>query len=129
MMEKISSTAELKNAIEVLEVEQAVKLQQLKEQLNLTLDSLNPKNLVANSITDFSASPTIFDKVISAITGALTGYISKRLIIAGSGNRLRKIAGTLIHLLIIKFLASHPEKVTSFRQFLLHKIFKIPVTA
>jgi hypothetical protein len=128
-MEMLTSAEDLKNAIQILEVEKEVKLQKLKEQVQITMEELNPKNLLINSITDFTASPTVFDKITGVLIGLLSGYISKRLLIAGSGNKFRKIAGTVLHLLIIKILASHPEKVTSLRHLLLQKLFKNPVAA
>ena len=45
-MQNITSTAGLKNAIQLLEAEQAVKGQLLKEQFYITYESLKPVNLL-----------------------------------------------------------------------------------
>jgi hypothetical protein len=54
-MEKISSIAGLKNAIQVLEVQQRIKGHELKEQISLTYESLKPVNLIRNTLKDFKA--------------------------------------------------------------------------
>jgi hypothetical protein len=60
-MQNITSIAELKNAIQLLEVKQADKGQLLKEQFFLTFESLKPANLLRSTVNDI-ASLTISDQ-------------------------------------------------------------------
>ncbi len=46
-MQNITSTAELKNAIQILEAEQAEKGMLLKEQLSNAVESFKPFNLIS----------------------------------------------------------------------------------
>ncbi|MFZ0282609.1 MAG: hypothetical protein WAL29_13245, partial [Bacteroidales bacterium] len=60
-MQKITSTAELKNAIQLLEAEQAEKEMLLKEQFSIAVDSFKPSNLIASSLNDITKSPYLID--------------------------------------------------------------------
>jgi hypothetical protein len=49
-MQNITSVNGLKNAIQLLEVEQDLQGQQLKEQFYITYESLRPVNLLRNTL-------------------------------------------------------------------------------
>ncbi len=79
-MENISSNAELQNAIQFLEAEQAVKLKLMREQFHLAYESLKPVNLIENAFKEISASPYLVNNLLSTAVGLLTGYLSKKAI-------------------------------------------------
>jgi hypothetical protein len=56
-MQNITSSADLKDAIKLLEVEQEMKEQLLRDQLYLTYESLKPLNLLKNTLKEISSSP------------------------------------------------------------------------
>ena len=62
-MQNITSTAGLKDAIQLLEVEQGIKEQLLKDQLYLTYESLKPVNLIRNTLKEISSSPYMIDNI------------------------------------------------------------------
>ena len=68
-MQNISSVAGLKNAIQLLEVEQAIKWQILKEQFYNTRESLKPINLIKSSLKEITSSPNLIDNILGAALG------------------------------------------------------------
>jgi hypothetical protein len=110
-MQKIASVAELKNAIQVLEVEQFDKGQLLKEQLFITYKSLRPGNLLRSTMKDIASSPYLFDNILGAAMGLVSGFISRKLFIGASGNKLKKLIGHVLQFGVINFVAMHPGAI------------------
>jgi hypothetical protein len=112
-MQKIASVAGLKNAIELLEVEQADKGQLLKEQFFLTLESLKPANLLRSTVNDIASSPYLIDNILSTAMGLVSGFLSKKIFIGASGNKLRKLIGYVLQFGVTNFVALHPGAIKS----------------
>ncbi len=122
-MQNITSAIGLKNAIQLLEVEQAVNRQLLKEQFHYTYESLKPVNLIKSALNDISASPCLFDNILGAATGLATGYITKKITVGTSGNMFIKLIGSVLQLGVTNIVAQHPEAIKSFGWFLFQHIF------
>jgi len=95
-MEKISSVAGLKNAIQVLEVQQRIKGHELKEQISLTYESLKPVNLIRNTLKDLFSSQYTTENISGAAMGAVSGFLFKKLFIGASANKFRKLVGNVL---------------------------------
>jgi hypothetical protein len=115
-MEPITSLAELKNAIQILEFEQTVKEQLLKEQLNITYESLKPVNLIKSALNEVVSSPYIIDNIIGVAMGLTSGYITKKIALSKSGSIIRKILGTLLEFGITNIVAQNTDSIKSFGQ-------------
>ena len=124
-MQNRSSTAVLKDTIQLLETEQKIEGRLLKEQFYLTYESLKPVNLLRSSIRDVASSPYLIDNIIGTAVGLATGYLSKKIVIGTSGNIIRKFFGLLMQLGVTNTIAQHPESIKSIGQFIyqhfLHK--------
>lgn len=124
-MENITSISELKNAIQLLEIEQAMNGRLLKEEISITLTSLKPVNLFKRAVTDAVSSPFLIDNILNAAIGLTTGYLSKKIFIGTSGNILRKLFGSIVQLGVTTAVADHPGGIKSFGKYvvqhLLHK--------
>jgi hypothetical protein len=124
-MENITSTAGLKNAIQLLEVEQAVKGQLLKEQFyHITYESLKPVNLLKSSLNDIVSSPYLIDNILSAVLSLATGFLTKKIIVSASGSVFRKLIGSLLQVGVTNAVAQHPDAIKSFGQFIVQHIFR-----
>jgi len=110
-MQNITSIAELKNAIQLLEVEQADKGQLLKEQFFLTFESLKPANLLRSTVNDIASSPYLIDNILGAAMGLVSGFLSKKIFIGASGNKLRKLIGHVLQFGVTNFVALHPGAI------------------
>jgi hypothetical protein len=95
-MEKITTSAELKNAIQLLEVEQYVSGQELKEQLLTTYENFKTANLFKNTLKEVVTSPFVIDNLIATGISMATGYLSSKLLVGVSGKIARKILGTVL---------------------------------
>lgn len=115
-METITSREELKTAIQILEFEQTIKEQQLKEQLLLTHESLKPVNLIKNTLSEVASSPYLIDNILGATVGLASGYASRKIAVAGSGNIFRKLFGALVQFGVTNAVAQNPDKIKSIGQ-------------
>lgn len=124
-MQKITSTTGLKNAIQLLEAEQAVNQLQLKEQFQITYSGFKPVNLIKNSLNDIATSPYLIDNILNTAIGLATGSLSKKIFVGTSGNMVRRLVGSVLQFGVINFVALHHDEIRTFSQFLfkhfLHK--------
>jgi hypothetical protein len=124
-MQNITTTSSLKIAIQQLEVEHAFNEQLLKEQFYIVYESLKPLNILKNTFKDITSSPLLIDNVLGTATGMATGFITKKIIVRGSGNLFRKLIGSALQLGVTNLVAGHPEAVKSIGrllyQYFLHK--------
>jgi len=120
-MQNISPTAKLKNAIQLLEIEQAMNKQLLKKQFHFTYESLKPINILNDTFKDIlsSSKGNIWDNVI----GLATGYLTKKLVVGVSDNILRKIFGSILQFGVTKVVSQHPEAIKSFAHFIFQRVF------
>ena len=89
-MENITTSAELKKAIQVLEVDQYVQGQDLKAQLFIIADSFKAINILKSSVKDIVSSPFLIDTLIGSAVSMATGYFSNKLLIGVSGKIIKK---------------------------------------
>lgn len=115
-MLKITSVSELKNAIQLSEVEQADKGQLLKEQFFLTYESFKPANLIANALNDIGKSPYLIENILGAAMGLVTGFYSNKLIFNPRGNKLKKLIGVVLQFGVTNLVAKHQGTIRSIGQ-------------
>jgi hypothetical protein len=117
-MQHLSSSAVLKDTIQLLEAEQSFEKQMLKEQFYSTYERLKPVNLLRSTLQDFTSAPYLIDHILSTAVGLATGYLSKKIVIGTSGNIIRKFLGVLMQVGVTNTIAQHPDKVKSIGQFI-----------
>jgi hypothetical protein len=115
-MQNITSIAELKNAIQLSEVEQADKGQLLKEQFFLTYESFKPANLIANTLNDIGKSPYLIENILGAAMGLVTGFYSNKLIFNARGNKLKRLIGVVLQFGVTNLVAKYPGTIRSIGQ-------------
>lgn len=106
-MENISTVSELKNAIEFLKVEQAVKGRAVREHFYVVSDSFKPVNLLAGTLNDITRSPLLVENILGIGMGLLTGTMTKSVLIGASGSWVKKILGTVMQYGITNVVANH----------------------
>jgi hypothetical protein len=112
-MQNIISVATLKNAIQLLEVEQGVKGQLLKDQFYLTYESLRPVNLLKHALHDISSSPYLIDNILSTAVGIVSGFLTNKIFIGRSGSMVRNLLGSILQFGVTNVVAQHPETIKS----------------
>jgi len=123
-MQNITSTSELKNAIQLLEVEQAEDWYLMKEQFFLAIESLKPVNLIKTTLKDISSSPHLVDNIVATAMGLATGYLSKKVFIGTSGNKIKKLLGTFLQFGITNVVAQNSDSIKLFGQSLFQHFFR-----
>jgi hypothetical protein len=118
-MQNIRSSDELKNAILLLEGERVEKGLLLKEQLYLTYESVKPVNIIKHAIKDITSSPHLIDDILGTGIGIASGFLSKRIFIGPSGNKIRQLLGTILQFGVTNVVAQHPDSIKSIGQIIM----------
>jgi hypothetical protein len=113
-MLKIKSSLELKAAIVFLEEQQKIQEQEIKEQLNATLESLHPTNLVKGLFNNFTSSDNIKDNIITAVLSLVSGYVSKKIFVGSSDSTIKNLFGGGLQIFISNLIAKNPDVVHNF---------------
>jgi len=115
-MQPITTSDELKNAIQILEFDQHVREQQLKEHVYLAIESLKPVNLIKSTIHNVVSSPYLIDNLLGVAMGLTSGYVSKKIVLGKSVNVIRKLFGSLLQFGITNVVAQNSESIKTFGQ-------------
>ena len=122
-MQNITSAIELKNAIQLLEVEQAIDEQLLKEQFYITYQSLKPINLLRNTIYEIATKTDLKDSILGTAAGLVTGYFSRKIAMIGaSGNLFRELLGSVLQLGVTNVVSQNPDTIKSIGQYIFQHI-------
>ena len=113
-MQNITSVAELKNAIQILEFEQNLKGKILKEQFYLVYENFKPVNLLTGTLKDIVKSPYLIDNILGTAMGLATGYLSKKIFIGASGNKIKKIIGSILQFGITNVITQNSDSIKTF---------------
>jgi hypothetical protein len=122
-MQNITSSAGLKDAIQLLEVEQEIRGQLLKEQLYTTYESLKPLNLLKHTLKELTSSPYMIDNISGGAMGLVSGFLSKKIFVGASGNLIRKLIGSVLQFGITNVVAQNSGVIKTVGQALFHHFF------
>jgi len=123
-MQNITSTAALKEAIQLLEIDQEIKGQILKEQLYITYESLKPLNLLKHTLKEISSSPYLIDNISGSAMGLVSGFLSKKIFVGASGNLIRKLIGSVLQFGITNVVAQNSDVIRSIGQAVFHHFIR-----
>ncbi|MDO8951894.1 MAG: hypothetical protein Q7U86_04665 [Draconibacterium sp.] len=124
-MENITSTAELREAIQILETEQAGHLYQIKEKFYHTWNSFSPANIIGSSLKEIVTSPNLINNILGIAVGLFSGYLtSKAIFIGASNNKYRRIFGNVLKFGVASVVARGPKAIKSFGQSIAQRIFR-----
>ena len=123
-MQYITSTAALKEAIQLLEIDQEIKGQILKEQLYITYESLKPLNLLKHTLKEISSSPYLIDNISGSAMGLVSGFLSKKIFVGASGNLIRKLIGSVLQFGITNVVAQNSDVIRSIGQAVFHHFIR-----
>jgi hypothetical protein len=112
-MKKINQTDLLNETIIRLENRQTLELYALKEQFELTYESLKPLNLIKSAFTEMTTSPNIKGNIINNVIGIATGYLTKKVLVGSTHNPFKKILGTLLQFVITNVATKHSNTLQS----------------
>ena len=123
-MESITNRIELRDAIQLLEIERTMHGQLVQEQFIIIREKLKPLNIIKSVFNDIASSPHIFENIINTVLGLVTGYFSRKIVVGASANIFRKIFGSFLQVGVTNAVAQHPDAIKLIGQFLFQKIFQ-----
>ncbi len=116
-MKNISTTAELKEAIQLMEAQKSVHLQEMRENFSLTWESLKPANIIKSTMNEIGSSPYLFNNILNVTLGLVAGFLSKRALMIGrSDNKSKKLLGLVLQLGVANLVIYAPNAIKSFFQ-------------
>lgn len=122
-MKVITTSADLKLAIQQLELRQASELTLLKEEFNKTSESLKPINIIKRTLKNAVASPDLKTDVFNAAIGLTTGILAKKLMIGKTINPFKKVLGIIVEMAVANKVAQNADGIRSTGSTILHKLF------
>jgi hypothetical protein len=123
-MQKITSTAGLKRAIQLLEAEKAANGKLLKEQFITTYESFKPASLLRSTLKDISSSPNLIENVIGTALGLGAGYLSRSILPGVTAMRFGKLLSPVLQVGVTNFVAKQSGNIRSAGELMLLRIFR-----
>jgi len=112
-MEKITSMVQLKENILLLELKQKMEYLLLKEQVNVTYESLKPINLVKNLMHQALETPDLKNNLMNNVMGLAAGYLSKKAAVGNTHNPIKSVLGTLLQMTVTGIVARNGDGIKS----------------
>lgn len=104
-MGAIDKKEELRDRIFFLQNRQALELEELKEQFQITCKSLKPINLIKDSLEEISSSSDIKKDLLMGALNLTTGYLSHRM----DHNPIKNILTKAVGFVMNKFAGKKAE--------------------
>jgi len=123
-MQKITSTAGLRRAIQLLEAEKAANGKLLKAQFVSTYESFKPASLLRSTLQDISSSPNLIENVIGTALGLGAGYLSRSILPGVTAMRFGKLLSPVIQVGVTNFVAKQSGNIRSAGELMLLRIFR-----
>jgi hypothetical protein len=96
----------------------------LKTQFIPAYESLKPVNLFRSTLSDITSSPYLIENIIGTTLAVATGYLSKKIVVGTSVNRVRKLLGAILQVGITNFVARHADTVKTSGLHVFQHIFR-----
>ena len=122
-MENITCAAELKIAIIELEFQQNIQGKLLQEDFFTAYENLKPATLIKNTLSEITSSPYLIDNMLSALTGLISGYVSKKIAVGTSHNLFRKIMGSVLQFGVTNLVAQNPDALKTVGNWVIQLLF------
>ncbi|MEP7238647.1 MAG: hypothetical protein ABI685_12300 [Ferruginibacter sp.] len=122
-MSSITTSADLKKAIQQLELQQANELILLKAEYKITVEHLKPLNLLKNAFKKAVTSPDLKTDVFNAAIGLTSGVLAKKLMVGKTINPLKKLLGIIVEMTVAKKVTKNADEIKSAGSMILNSIF------
>jgi len=121
-MQKIKAAEALKKSIEVIERRQREEGKLLREQFTVTFESLKPVNVLRKMLTDIAEPSALKETLLQTVTGLISGYISRKLLVRSSKNPLLRLAGVLVQYGVTNFVAKNSDSIKALGLYYINKV-------
>lgn len=122
-MQSITTSADLKTAIQQLEFQQAREWPLLKEEFLKTVESLKPINIIKNTLKEAVDLPDLKTGIINSAIGLTSGILAKKVIIGKTLNPLSKLLGVALEMFVANKVSKNTGEIKSLGNLIIKKIF------
>ncbi len=112
-MKQYNATDTLNETIALLEYKKAKELIVLKEQFQLTYESLKPINLIKNTFSEMTNSSDIKGNLLNNVIGLSTGYLSRKVLLGSSHNPIKRILGSIFQFVVTNVVTKNSDSFKS----------------
>ena len=99
-MNYLNETDLLDQMILTLKIKKSDEFDSLKEQFQITYESIKPLNLIKNAFIDCTEAPALKNNLLNTLISLSTGYLSKKIIVGKTHNPIKRILGSLFQIVI-----------------------------
>jgi len=121
-MQNIHSAAQMKIAIQEVELRHAIEVELIKKELFILVENLKPATIIKKALSEVASSPYLMDNLLGTTTGLITGYLSKMIAVGSSDSPFRKVLGAILQFGVTNVVAQHPEMIKSAGQYIFNFI-------
>lgn len=104
-MKGIKTGEELKAKIAELEKQKDIEEAAIKYEFKETYETYKPANILKNTLSEVSASPTFKHNLLNVALGLGAGYLSKKLVVGRSAGLLKRVMGTALQFGVTSLVA------------------------
>jgi CRISPR/Cas system CSM-associated protein Csm5 (group 7 of RAMP superfamily) len=123
-MQKITSTAGLKEAIQLLEAKKVASGKLLKEQFVDTYESFKPASLIRSTLNDISSSPNLIENILGTALGLGAGYLSRTILPGVTAMKFGKLISPVLQLGVTNFVTKQSGNIRSMGEVALLRLFR-----
>ncbi len=122
-MNPITTSADLKAAIYLLELEQKENFIALKEELSRTQENFKLINIIKSTFKATVDVPDLKTDIVNAAIGLTTGIVAKKLIIGKTLNPLSKLLGVALEMFVANKVSKNAVQIRSTGSVIINKLF------
>jgi hypothetical protein len=123
-MKSITTSEELQEAIQQLELQQADELILLKEQFHKTKEGLTLINILKGSLKDAVAAPGLKTDALNAVIGITSGILVRKLTIGKTLNPFKKLLGIIVEMTVASKAVDNADAIKSAGSSIFNKLFR-----
>ena len=122
-MQIITTTADLKSAIQQLEQKQAAEWPLLKDEFRNTYERLKLINIIKSTFKNAVAVPDLKTNVVNTAIGLTTGIVAKKILVGKTLNPLKQLLGIIVEIAVAGKVAKNSDGIKSIGNMIMKKIF------
>ena len=123
-MNSITTSGELKAAIQQLELQQADELILLKEQYYKTKEGFKLTNLIKSKFKETITDPDLKTDAINAAIGFTSGILARKLMIGRTINPFKKLLGIAVEMAVAGSVAKNADGIRSAGSSIFNALFR-----
>ena len=121
-----NETESLNDRIIYLENKRSLQQKLIKEQFHNSIERLKPLNLIKNTFQEINSPSKVKNILLKVIIGIGTGTLTKKILVRGSHNPIKQLAGSIIEFSVANKIFKNADDIkliaeNLFRRFQNHR--------